>query len=142
MKPPKKNLDMKLKSVCPLICMLGSLLLAACDNKEPAAGSEIQSGQTEVDAASGTPLTAPVDYLGAVNTANKMANKSLELAQVNKALQEYRILEGRLPETLTELVKEGFLAREPAAPYGMEVHYNPQTGQVAIVPSKPQTDTP
>lgn len=117
-----------------LLCLL---LLAACGHNEEIAAPEVEQSQGEENTSSGNPLTAPVDYLGAVNTANKMANKTLELSQVNKALQEYRILEGRNPASLTVLVQEGLLAKEPTAPYGMEVKYNPQTGQVAIVPAQP-----
>ena len=117
-----------------LLCLL---VLAACGKSEETATTEVDQTQTEESASSGNPLTAPVDYLGAVNTANKMANKTLELSQVNKALQEYRILEGRNPASLSVLVQEGLLAKEPTAPYGMEVTYNPQTGQVAIVPARP-----
>ena len=80
----------------------------------------------------GNSLTAPVDYLGAVNKANKFSNKSIELAQVNKAMQEFVITEGRNPKDLAELVESGFLAQEPKAPYGMEVQYDPQTGKVSI----------
>jgi uncharacterized lipoprotein len=118
-----------------LLCLL---LLAACGKNEETAATEDEQSQTEGNtSSSGNPLTAPVDYLGAVNTANKMANETLELSQVNKALQEYRILEGRNPASLSVLVQEGLLAKEPTAPYGMEVKYNPQTGQVAIVPVQP-----
>ena len=117
-----------------LLCLL---LLAACGKDEETAATEAEQIQTEGGSSSGNPLTAPVDYLGAVNTANKMANKTLELSQVNKALQVYRILEGRNPASLSVLVQEGLLAKEPTAPYGMEVKYNPQTGQVAIVPVQP-----
>ena len=117
-----------------LLCLL---LLAACGHNEEIAAPEVEQSQGEENTSSGNPLTAPVDYLGAVNTANKMANKTLELSQINKALQEYRILEGRNPDSLTVLVQEGLLAKEPTAPYGMEVKYNSQTGQVAIVPVQP-----
>lgn len=121
-------------SLPSLICLL---LLTACGKKEQVDVIEENTSQAENSESSGNPLTGPVDYLGAVNTANKMANKTLELSQVNKALQEYRILEGRNPQSLSVLVQEGLLAKEPTAPYGMEVKYTPQTGQVTIVPVQP-----
>jgi hypothetical protein len=75
-------------------------------------------------------LTAPVDYLGAVNKANKFANKSIELAQVNKAMQEFKITEGRNPKDLAELVESGFLAQEPKAPlrYGSQIRCSNRQG--------------
>ena len=126
----------------PFLSLFCLLPLSACGSKEEAVAPDENTSQIENSESSGNPLTAPVDYLGAVNTANKMANKTLELSQVNKALQEYRILEGRNPENLSVLVREGFLAKEPVAPYGMEVKYNPQSGQVAIVPIQPTQSAP
>ena len=107
------------------ILVIGFLAGCGGDSAEP----KEAKGQV---AEEGNPLTAPVDYLGAVNKANKFSNKSIELAQVNKAMQEFVITEGRNPKDLAELVESGFLAREPKAPYGMEVQYDPQTGKVSI----------
>ena len=96
-------------------------------------GDSVEPKEAKVQVAEeGNPLTAPVDYLGAVNKANKFSNKSIELAQVNKAMQEFVITEGRNPKDLAELVESGFLAQEPKAPYGMEVQCDPQTGKVSI----------
>ena len=111
------------------------VLLVGCGksgDEETAPDAKVETAQESGD--SGNPLTAPVDYLGAINKANKFANKSIELAQVTKAMQEFKITEGRNPKDLAELVESGFLAKEPVAPYGMEVHYNPQTGKVTIQP--------
>ncbi len=112
-------------------------ILSGCGSseEEAKASKENEAAQVSDD---GNPLTAPVDYLGAVNKANKYANKSIELAQVNKAMQEFKIIEGRNPKNLAELVEADFLAQVPQAPYGMEVKYDSQTGVVSIVPKQSQ----
>lgn len=120
------------KGFCAILAI--SCLLGCGGSKEEATKkSDDATAQASED---GNPLTAPVDYLGAVNKANKFANKSIELAQVNKAMQEFKITEGRNPKDLAELVESGFLAQEPKAPYGMEVKYDPQTGKVTIQPTQ------
>jgi len=122
-----------LKSI-RLLAILGlAALLGGCG---PEKAQEDQPSENAAQKESeGNPLTAPVDYLGAVNKGGKFANKTLELSQVTKALQEFKILEGRFPKDLAELVDAGMLAKEPEAPYGMEVTYDAQTGQVDIRPA-------
>lgn len=82
----------------------------------------------------GNPITAPVDYLGAVANAQKRSEQTLDLTTLRKAIQAFQAGEDRLPATLQELVSEGYLPRLPAAPRGMQFAYQPQTGQVRIVP--------
>ena len=115
--------------------ILAIFFLTGCGNSEEKPSAESKEAAAQVPE-EGNPLTAPVDYLGAVNKANKFANKSIELAQVNKAMQEFKITEGRNPKDLAELVESGFLAQEPKAPYGMEVKYDVQTGKVTIQPKQ------
>lgn len=118
---------------------VGSILsicfLVGCGSSDEKSSAELKESTVQASE-EGNPLAAPVDYLGAINKANKFANKSIELAQVNKAMQEFKITEGRNPEDLAELVESGFLAQEPKAPYGMEVKYDPQTGKVTIQPKQ------
>jgi hypothetical protein len=88
------------------------------------------------NAASGNPLTAPVDYVGAVGQAQKTAAKVVDLVQVQQALRQFQAGEGRNPATLEELVKEGYLAALPKLPAGLKLDYNPATGQVKAVPTQ------
>jgi len=86
---------------------------------------------------SSSPLTAPVDYLGAMQKAKERAEKTVDVASITKAIQMFGVENGRNPKDLNELVQEKFLPRLPEAPYGMEIQYDPASGKVTVVP-KPQ----
>ena len=103
--------------------------LAGCGKREsPTAG-----GQTNAPASQANPLTAPVDYVGAVGRAQQHSVKVLDLAQVTQAIQQFHAAEDRYPKDLDELVKEGYLAKLPALPAGMRYEYNAANGQVKAV---------
>ena len=84
--------------------------------------------------ASGNPLTAPVDYLGAVAQGHKKSVSTLDQVQINQAIQTFYATEGRYPKNLNELVGPEYLPRLPAPPVGMKYDYNAATGQFKIVP--------
>lgn len=100
-------------------------ILTGCDDKKPA--------PTTGGNSSGNPITAPVDYLGAVAQAKKHADKSLDLVSVKKAVQEFYAGEGRFPKDLQEMVTEKYLTFVPKPPIGLKITYNPQNGEVKIV---------
>ena len=107
-----------------------SLGLAGCGKKE---GVATTAKSKNPPAASGNPLTAPVDYLGAVSQAKKVAVKTVDLAALNQAIQLFRASEERFPKNLNELVSEGYLPRLPTAPPGTKLEYIPASGQVRQV---------
>jgi hypothetical protein len=80
----------------------------------------------------GNPLTAPLDYVGAVGKAKKSSEKRLNLANIQKAIKTFKVVEGRYPKALNELVTEGYFPRPPRPPRGMRYVYNPKTGQVGV----------
>jgi hypothetical protein len=84
---------------------------------------------------SGNPLTAPVDYLGAVNQAQKSSANKLSLMGIQQAIQQFKTMEERLPKDLKEVVSSGYISRLPDAPRGMAISYNPQTGLVSTIPA-------
>ena len=107
-----------------LILMAG-LLVLGCHKKE-AAPSEASSG--------GGPVTAPVDYLGAVAKAKRTTEKTVETLGLQKTIDLFQAQEGRLPKNLNELVGPNYLSQLPAPPPGMKLDYDPATGQVKVVP--------
>lgn len=107
-----------------LILMAG-LLLTGCSKKEDPA--EVPTGS------SGNPVTAPVDYLGAVVKGKKTADKTLDAVALNQAVQLFQVQEGRYPKDLNELVGPNYLSKLPTPPAGMKFDYNPVTGQVKVV---------
>ena len=110
-----------------LIVMAG-LFLAGCNKEDPAAKP------TNAASSSGNPVTAPVDYLGAVAKGKKAAEKTIETAGLNQTIQLFYAQEGRYPKTLNELVAPGYLSKLPAPPAGMKFDYNPATGQLKVLP--------
>ncbi|MDP6250681.1 MAG: hypothetical protein QGI20_01955 [Verrucomicrobiota bacterium] len=86
----------------------------------------------EESTSSGNPLTAPVDYIGAVGKAKKVSEKKVNLANIQNAINQFKAVEGRNPKTLNELVTEGYFSRPPRPPRGMRYVYNSKTGQVGV----------
>jgi len=80
-------------------------------------------------------ISAPVDYVGAVGTAQKRAANNLDLTPVKRAIQQFKSAEGRYPANFQELVAEGHLATMPSAPSGMRFQYDPASGAVSLVPN-------
>lgn len=110
-----------------LLVALISFGIAGCGQKE----AEPPKKETN---SSGNPLTAPVDYLGAVAKAKKSAEKSIEISALTQHIQMFHAQEGHFPATLNDLVTKGYLKSLPAPPYGMQYQYNPQAGELKIVP--------
>jgi hypothetical protein len=91
--------------------------------------------QTTNSAAGGSsPLTAPVDYLGALDKAHKTAAKTVDTVSLNQAIQMFNVENGRNPKDLNELVEKQFIAKIPDAPYGMKIEYDATSGKVKVVP--------
>jgi hypothetical protein len=118
-------IDMRVVSL-HLIVMAG-LLFCGC-------GKQDSTSQSTNASSSGNPLTAPVDYLGAAAKAKKATEKTVSSAGLNQAIQMFQAQEGRNPKTLAELVSKQYLSSIPPAPAGMRYDYNPQTGQVRVIP--------
>ena len=96
--------------------------------------STSSSEATDADSSSsGNPLTAPVDYLGAVGNAKQSAEKTIDTVAINQAIQLFQVENGRFPKDLNELVQSKHLAKIPEAPYGMKIVYDPAIGQAKVV---------
>jgi hypothetical protein len=106
--------------------LLAGFFLSGCKKDQP-------SSPATNTTSSGNPLTAPVDYLGAVGKAKVSADKSLSSVGLDQAVKNFSAEEGRLPKSLQELVPN-YLRSIPPAPAGMNYSYNPQTGVVKVVP--------
>lgn len=108
-----------------------SLLLAGCGDHSGSGGAGATN--TNSSASSSSPLTAPVDYLGAVGKAQQSAIKTIDLASINQAINMYKIEVGKNPPSLEELVTEKYLPRLPDLPSGLKYSYDPNTGVVKAI---------
>jgi hypothetical protein len=108
------------------------LLVVGCGKK----GTPPSPPATNAPAAWGNPLDAPVNYLGGLAQAQKLAVKVVDQAGVNEAIKMFNVGEGRNPKDLTELVPN-YMPRLPEVPRGMKFEYNPSTGQFRVVRAAP-----
>ncbi len=116
----------------PVLLLAMGLLLAGCSKKQETAAVPKTN-----EVSSGNPLTAPVDYLGAVAKAKHVAEKTVDTASLKRAIELFHAQEDRFPKDLNELVAQHYLPALPALPVGMQYAYNPQTGEVGLVRTQP-----
>ena len=117
-----------MKAILPIICVAAVALWGCGD------GGGGGSGQTTNSTVSANPVTAPVDYLGAVGNAKQRAIGTIDTASLTQAIQMFHVSEGRFPKDLNELVTMKYIGRIPEAPYGHKIVYNAANGQVSVVP--------
>jgi len=79
------------------------------------------------------PLNAPADYVGALAKGKNKALTTVDLAQLNQAIEMFKVQEDRYPKDLDELVASKLINSVPAAPYGKKIAYDGATGKVTIV---------
>ena len=120
---------MKKMTVWLLGLMAGAVILSGCGKQPPAAAQP-----TNTPSAGGNPITAPVDYLGAVNQARKSSERKLDVVSLKQAIEQFQVAEERFPKSLDELVAKRYLGRLPAPPPGMKFDYDPQAGTVKVLP--------
>ena len=110
------------------LSIVSSLLLASCSQK-----ADKPAATTNTTASDSSPLTAPVQYLGAAAKAQQNAVKTVDKASLNQAIQQFNVDHGRNPKDLNELVEQKYIAKTPAAPYGSKIVYDLNSGEVKIV---------
>lgn len=76
-------------------------------------------------------------YVRNLSTAPVIAGKTIDDASLNRAVQQFGAMEGRLPKNLEELVTEKYLPEIPKAPAGHRIDYDPLTGKVTVVRVNP-----
>jgi hypothetical protein len=123
-------------------CLAIALALVACDEPKKSADpskppANTTSSTKPAEPAPGhNPVTAPVDYLGAISKAKQVSEKTIDTSAVNQAIQLFAVQEGRNPKDLAELVSKQYLRSIPAPPYGMKYEYDAAAGKARIVSAK------
>ncbi len=110
------------------LCMAAGLVLAGCGEK-----SGQPASATNTPSSGGNPLTAPVDYLGAVAKGKQRAEKVVDTASLQKAIQMFNVDQGRNPTNLDELVQQKYMPALPNPPYGTRLDYDATSGRVKVV---------
>ena len=107
------------------LSLLTSLLLVGCGD----GGKKTDSATNE----SSSVITAPVDYLGAIDKGQQHAIKTVDTAALTQAIQLFQVQEDRLPKDLNELVELKYIAAIPQAPRGKRIVYDASTGTVKVL---------
>jgi hypothetical protein len=110
------------------LCLIVGLALTSCDNKKPEAPAP-----PPAPVAGANPNNASTDYLNTLAKNKQTADKVVDVASLNKAVQLFGAQEGRLPKDLGELVTLKYLPALPPAPTGTKLAYDPKTGEVNVV---------
>src|SRR5664279_3962208 len=110
------------------ISLAASLLLLGCGQS-----ADKPAQPTNGAAGGSSPLSAPADYVGALGKAKQTAVKTVDTTSLNQAIQMFNVENGRNPKDLNELVEKKFIARVPAAPFGMKLEYDATAGKVKVV---------
>ncbi len=108
------------------LAMTGCGKKAETPQKPPATNAPSTS---ETSSSSGSSL----DYLGAINRAQKVAVKTIDLASIKKAIELFNAQEERFPKDLNELVTTHYLQELPKLPRGMVYNYDPKTGNIQVL---------
>ena len=101
-----------------LLCLVFAVTLIGC--KPAPEGAEPRQGP-------------PEQYIRASLGAGETAKGMLGTTAIQKAIDMFHLQQGRYPESLAELQKEGFLSQIPEAPVGKKFSYDAATGKVSIV---------
>jgi hypothetical protein len=75
---------------------------------------------------------AAADYARNLSNTEKKAAEVSGLETLNKAVQQYQVIEGRFPRTLDELVASRYLPKLPPAPRGKRFVYDSKAGEVTV----------
>ncbi len=74
----------------------------------------------------------PADVNNPLVNAKRTADKTIDVAYINQAIQLFNVQEGRLPKDLSELVPK-YIAKLPDAPLGYKISYDAVKGEVSVV---------
>lgn len=115
--------------------LLGALALFSISACKPAENASKAPTTQTTNHSSGNPVTAPVDYLGAVSKGQRNSEATINLASTKQAIQMFNVTEGRYPKDLDELVSTGYLTAKPKMPSGQKLTYNAADGTLIVEPA-------
>lgn len=72
-------------------------------------------------------------YMGGLKADKQAAGKAVDLASLNRAIDQFYVDKSRYPSDLNELVTEKYISRVPDAPFQRKINYDPTTGKVEVV---------
>jgi ABC-type oligopeptide transport system substrate-binding subunit len=109
-----------MRIILPLMtATLTAVLLAGCGEKSTTTTTQVQS-------------TNPADIDNPLVNAKRTADKTIDTAALNKAIELFNVQEGRFPKTLEELTPK-YVSVLPTPPLGYKLSYDATKGEVSVV---------
>lgn len=96
------------------------VLIAGCSDK-----SGSGSASTAIS-------TNPADINNPLVNAKRTADRTIDVAYLNQAVQLFNVQEGRYPATLDELTPK-YVSQLPTPPLGYKLNYDATKGEVTVV---------
>lgn len=106
----------------PVVAMMCTLMVVGCSDSSSSTGKKATAADAN-----------PANYVRGALDAGMNAKATVGAIGLERAIQLYRIKEGKNPSTLQDLVKKGHLPSIPPAPAGRAYQYNAKTGKVKVV---------
>jgi hypothetical protein len=134
-----------MKWIVPVALTLSAAILLGCGKSEqtsqppstsqPAATNQpgVVSAVVNVATNQDSAGAAIGQYGSTLATARRTTQIKTDLISVDRAIQAFQADRARNPESLDELIKEGFLHKLPELPVGKKYSYDPNTGTVKVV---------
>jgi hypothetical protein len=113
-----------------LLSVVAALFVVGCGNKSSSSTQAANPAAAPVPATNAAPSSA--NYLGTLVAAQQSADKKLDTAYLNQAIQQYNVDQGHFPKTLQDLVPN-YIAKLPQPPIGYQLKYDPTAGSVTVV---------
>ncbi len=79
------------------------------------------------------PLPSDAAYADVLSRVKETRKVDQEVDRVQEALRDFQRIVGRLPSTLEEMVRLGYLDKIPVAPAGMRFHYDARYGNFRML---------
>jgi len=117
---------MKATILLPLVALVFATGCGPSDSSSQSASTTTTNRNMTNDGAFG-------QYVGGLAQAKQNAGKTVDLASLNRAIDQFYVDKSRYPADLSELVTEKYLTKVPDAPYGMKIDYDSASGKVQVV---------
>jgi hypothetical protein len=118
-----------------LVSLVAALFMVGC-GKSSSSTQATSSAPAPAPVTNAVPAPAPTpssaNYLGTLVAAKQSADKKLDTAYLNQAIQQYNVDQGHYPKTLQDLVPN-YIAVIPQPPIGYKLKYDPTAGSVTVV---------
>lgn len=113
-----------MKPILWLVPLMALVLLGCDDSRQPGARSDAPGDRRAAG------------EVGGIALAQQKAVRTIDLAAINKTIENFYLQEGRFPKALSELEEKDYLRALPTPPEGWKLDYDTNSGVVTLVKEK------